>query len=157
MSTGDICKHPGCDCEHEYDDGYFEDHCDICNTWLHVEMPIFIIRHKNNALFDAVTCSVCVTDDKYLEGGYTDDSGHLQRIRAHSGALVRMLDVAYKRAKIEGIESGQEFFEKREKYKSTYETVMNAIATEWNMGDDDNFSFLKDHANELLESLLEKK
>ena len=63
----------------------------------------------------------------------------------------------YTISQIEGIESGQEFYEKREQYKSTYETIMNSIATEWNMGDDDNFSFLKDHANDLLESLCEKK
>ena len=157
MSKGDVCSHPGCDHDHEYDDGHFNDHCAICNTWLHIEMPICIIRHKENTLFDAVTCYVCVTDDKYLEGEYIDDSGHLQRIRANTGALVRMLDVAYKRAQIEGIESGQDFFEKREQYTSTYETIMNTIATEWNMGDDDNFRFLKDHANDLLESLLEKK
>ena len=148
----DACHHPGCDYEHAYDDDYFHDHCALCNAWLHIEMPIHIIRHSEKNI-DFSTCYECTTDDIYLQGGYTDDSGHLQCIRADSNTLLRMLDVAYKRARIEGIESGQAFFEKREQYKSTYETIMNAIATEWKMGDDDNFSFLKDHANDLLEKV----
>ena len=152
----DNCHHPGCACDHEYDDEYFHDHCDLCNTWLHINMPINIVRHTVKKI-DFSTCDVCTTDEKYIIGGYTDDSGKLQRIRADSDALIRMVDVAYKRAHIEGIESGQDFFEKREQFKSTYETIMNAIATEWNMSDDDNFNFLNDHANNLLESLYIKK
>jgi len=152
----DVCHHPGCDFEHEYDDEHFHEHCELCQTWLHINMPINIVRHAENG-HDFSVCHECVTDDKYLQDGYTDDAGHLQCIRAHSGALERMVDVAYKRAQIEGIASGQEFFKKREQFKSTYETIMNAIANEWNMGDADNFNFLKDHANELLECLYAKK
>ena len=148
----DTCHHPGCDYEHVYDDEYFLDHCVLCHAWLHIEMPINIIRHSEKNQ-DFSTCYECTTDDIYFYNGYTDDSGHLQRKRADSNALLRMVDVAYKRAQIEGINSGREFFEKREQFKSTYETIMNSLATEWKMGDADNFCFLKDHANEMLEAL----
>ena len=152
----DVCHHPGCDFEHEYDDDHFHEHCELCQIWLHVNMPINIVIHAEKG-HDLCVCHECVTDDKYLQAGYTDDAGHLQCIRAHSGALLRMVDVAYKRSQIEGIASGQEFFEKREHFKSTYVTIMNAIANEWNMGDADNFHFLKDHANKMLECLYAKK
>jgi hypothetical protein len=152
----DICHHPGCEYGHEYDDEYFHDHCELCDTWLHINMPISIIRHSIKDV-DFSTCHECTTEDKYLQGGYTDDAGILQCIRADSDALLRMVDTAYKRAQIEGVESGQDFFEKREQFKSTYETVMNSIAKEWNMGDDDNFDFLKDHANDILENIYLQK
>ena len=152
----DRCRHPGCDYYHEYDDEHFHEHCDLCNTWLHINMPINIVRHHEKES-DFATCYYCVTDDGYIQGGYTDDAGKLQCIRADSDAMLRMVDVAYKRAQIEGIESGQAFFENREHFKSKYETIMKALATEWNMGDDDNFDFLKDHANDLLESLYTAK
>ena len=151
-----ICHHPGCDYEHEYDDEHFHEHCELCQTWLHINMPINIVKHREKEL-DFATCYYCVTDDGYIQGGYTDDAGKLQCIRADSEAMLRMIDVAYKRAQIEGIESGQAFFENREQFKSKYETIMKALATEWNMGDDDNFDFLKDHANDLLESLYTAK
>ena len=34
-----------------------------------------------------------------------------------------------------------------------YEAAMNSTAKEWNLGDDDNFHFLKDYANDRLEEL----
>jgi hypothetical protein len=152
----DRCHHPGCEYEHEYDDEHFHEHCELCQTWLHINMPINIVKHPEKGL-DFSVCHECVTDDGYLQGGYIDDAGNLQCLRADSDAMLRMVDVAYKRAQIEGIESGQAFFENREHFKSKYETIMKAIATEWNMGDDDNFDFLKDHANDLLESLYTAK
>ena len=145
------CHHPGCEYYHEYDDEHFHEHCELCSTWLHINMPINIVKHCEKEL-DFATCYNCVTDDEYLQGGYTDDDGKLQCIRADSDALLRMVDAAYKRAQIEGIESGQAFFENRKRFKTEYETIMKTLATEWKMGDDDNFDFLKDHANDLLES-----
>jgi len=152
----DICHHPGCEYDHNYDDDHFHEHCELCQTWLHINMPINIIRHAENDN-DFAVCHECVNDDTYIQGGYTDDAGILQIIRADSETMLRMIDVAYKSTQIEGINSGREFFEKREQFKVTYETAMNNIANKWNMGNDDNFNFLKDHANDLLESLYSTK
>ena len=146
------CSHPGCDEEHEYADGDFDQHCASCHTWLHRNIGIGIVQHEERGI-EFTVCSHCVTEEEYLSGGYTDDEGHLQRLRATPEALVRMADLACARTQIQGIDSGKEFFENRESFKSEYKSTMNAIAIakEWNMGDADNFSFLGDHANDVLE------
>ena len=145
------CSHPGCDEEHEYADGDFDQHCASCHTWLHRNIGIGIVQHEERGI-EFTVCSHCVTEEEYLSGGYTDDEGHLQRLRATPEALVRMADLACARTQIQGIDSGKEFFENRESFKSEYKSTMNAIAKEWNMGDADNFSFLGDHANDVLET-----
>ena len=144
------CSHPGCDEEHEYADGDFDQHCASCHTWLHINIGIGIVQHEDRGI-EFTVCSDCVTEQEFLSGGYTDDEGHLQRLRATPETLVRMVDLACARAQIQGIYSGGEFFENRDSFESEYESTMNAIAKEWNMGDADNFSFLGDHANDVLE------
>jgi len=147
-----LCHYPGCDHEHEYGDDHFHEHCACCHAWLHINMPINILRHSDKD--ELVTCYECTTEDEYLEGGYTDDAGKLQCIRAdEADTLLRMTDAACERAGIPGIVSGQAFYEQRYRFMPDYESAMNFTAKDWNMGDDDNFQFLKDYANDRLEEL----
>jgi hypothetical protein len=147
-----LCHYPGCDDDHEHYDDHFHEHCACCHAWLHINMPINILRHSENG--ELVTCYECTTSDEYLEGGYTDDAGKLQCIRADDAdTLLRLADTACKRAGIPGIVSGQAFYKQRYRFMPDYESAMNSTAKDWNMGDDDNFQFLKDYANDRLEEL----
>ena len=147
------CYYPGCESDHVYEDEHFDEHCDSCHTWLNINVPISILRHSDKD--DVATCSDCGDCEEYLEAGYTDDSGKLQRRRADGDALLCMLDLACERAARQGIfvPSGRAFFEGRVTEEATYTSIMNAIAEEWKMGNDDNFDFLKDHANNELKDM----
>lgn len=148
----DTCHFPGCDEDHCYDDGYFDSHCDSCCAWLSEATPIFCLRHVEKP--ELTTCEGCNVNNEFLGAGYTDDSGNLQKIRATPEALQKVLKLAAQRA---GAASGREFFLGRDANKALYTATMNAVAAEHCMGSDDNFDFLEDHANELLEEMFQSQ
>ena len=154
-SVGDVlplqdnnCHHPGCSEEHCYEDEYFADHCDGCSAWLNESTPIFCLRHAGEKP-ELTTCEGCCTDETYLTAGYTDDSGNLQRLRADKEALRQLINQA---ATMANAPSAKEFFLQREtspENAEQYKELMNKLAEENQMGGDDNFDFLEDHADEM--------
>ena len=77
----DACYYPGCETYHAYGHGNFNEHCDSCHAWLSVNVHISILTHSETH-DEIVTCSDCCDCEEYLEAGYTDDEGKLQRRRA---------------------------------------------------------------------------
>ena len=60
-----------------------------------------------------------------------------------------MLDVAKERDEFDG--SAEQFFKQRS--TNGYETYMDEIAHEWNMGSRDNFDFVSGHATYILSTI----
>jgi hypothetical protein len=171
--TDDSCYLSSCQSHHTFYDEQFEDHCPICKHWMGPKVHISIVFRSGylsgtlTDLTDAdckaieailgpsadvdefACCSHCLewNSTTLVQFGYTDDEGRLQRERADTSALLRMLDVAKERDEFDG--SAEQFFKQRS--TNGYSDNMNDIASEWNMGSSDNFDFL-DHATELLSS-----